>query len=174
MSNKTRLIALTAMFIALVFVVTAFVKVPVSFTNGYKNLGDAVIFLSSLFFGPFLGFFIGGTGSMLADVFLGYTHYAIPTFIVKGIEGFVAALIYRTYLKKKGDHFGAFFLASLAAGLWMCLGYFLTNTLIFGRYEAALMGIPGNLAQAGISLVAACLIYFALKPILNYLRGKIS
>ena len=85
MSNKTRLIALTAMFIALVFVVTAFVKVPVSFTNGYKNLGDAVIFLSSLFLDPSLAF-IGGMGSMLADVFLGYTHYAILLLLLKELK----------------------------------------------------------------------------------------
>ena len=52
------------------------------------------------------------------------------------------------------------------------LRLFFNQHAYFGRYEAALMGIPGNLAQAGISLVAACLIYFALKPILNYLRQK--
>lgn len=174
MKNRTRLISATALFIALVTIVTMLVRVPISFTNGYKNLGDAIIFLASIFFSPLTSFVIGGVGSFFADLALGYSHYALATLIIKGIEGLLASLIYFNYQKRKGDKYFPFLLGSIVGGLWMCLGYFLINWLYFSDFYTALSGVVGNLIQAGIGIAAASIIYFALKPFFERYRKEIS
>ena len=35
----------------------------------------------------------GGLGSMLADLILGYSHYAPATLVIKGFEGLVAGFL---------------------------------------------------------------------------------
>ena len=174
MKNKTRLICVSALFIALEAVVTMLVRVPISYTNGYKNLGDATIFLGGVFFHPLLGFFVGGVGSMIADFALGYAHYAWATLIIKGIEGLIVALWYQMVLKKKGDHYWPFLVGSIIAGLWMCLGYFLVNWLYYADFYTALSGVVGNLIQAGIGVAVGSLLYFTLKPFFGRYRKQTS
>ena len=174
MNNKTRLICAAALFVALVAVVTMLVRVPISYTNGYKNLGDAVIMISGVFFGPLIGFLVGGVGSMIADFVLGYAHYAWATLIIKGIEGLIVALIYQRQLKKKGDTYLPFLIASIIGGLWMCGGYFLVNWLYFADFYVALSGVIGNLIQAGIGVAVASLLYFTLKPFFSRYRKQTS
>lgn len=172
MNNKTRYICLTGLFIALVTIVTTFVRVPISFTGGYKNLGDAIIFLSALFFNPLICFFIGGVGSALADLLTGYAHYALISLVVKGIEGLIIGLIYQRYIKKKDDNLTPFLIGSVISSIWMCLGYFLSNYIFYNSFEVSASGIPGNLLQAAVCVVAACLLFIALKPLFNKLRIK--
>ncbi|MDX9762690.1 MAG: ECF transporter S component, partial [Desulfomonilia bacterium] len=64
---KIRDFALLALFIALVAVSTMIIRIPVPQTNGYMNLGDSMVLLAALFFGPVGGFIAGGIGSALAD-----------------------------------------------------------------------------------------------------------
>ena len=47
--------------------------------------------------GPWYGFAAGGIGSMLADIFLGYAHYAPGTLVIKGVMALVAALMYERW-----------------------------------------------------------------------------
>lgn len=56
---KTRRIVLTAIFIALVYVATLIIQIPIPGTSGYVNLGDSFILLSGYFFGPITGFIAG-------------------------------------------------------------------------------------------------------------------
>jgi uncharacterized membrane protein len=65
-------LSLAAVFAALVTVSTVIIHIPVSATSGYINIGDAVIFISALLFGPIVGGFAGGAGSAVADILLGY------------------------------------------------------------------------------------------------------
>ncbi len=73
--------------VALIFVLTFAIKVPVPFTRGYIHLGDSMIFIAAILFGWRVGALAGGLGSALADVVGGYAFWAIPTFIIKGIMG---------------------------------------------------------------------------------------
>lgn len=68
---NVRQIALLALFMALVAVATMIVRVPIPQTTGYMNLGDSIVLLAGIFFGPALGFMAGGIGSALADIFGG-------------------------------------------------------------------------------------------------------
>lgn len=86
-------IIFAAISTALVCTATIFFSVYVPATEGFFNIGESMVFLSALLFGPFVGAFAGGVGSMLADLLLGYPHYAPATLIIKASEGFVAGFL---------------------------------------------------------------------------------
>ena len=75
--------ALLGLFTALVAVSTMIIRVPIPQTNGYMNLGDSMVLLTAIFFGPVGGFIAGGIGSALADILGGYPQWAIWTLIIK-------------------------------------------------------------------------------------------
>ena len=91
--KKIRKLVLAALLAALVCVATMVVQIP-SPMQGYVNLGDCFVLLSGWLLGPWYGFAAGGIGSMLADLFLGYGHYAPGTFVIKGLVALIAALLY--------------------------------------------------------------------------------
>ena len=92
--KKTIFVAEVAVFSALVFVATIVIAIPSVSTSGYVNFGDTVIFIASAFLGPLGGFIAGGVGSMLADLM--YSPVWMPvTFIVKGLEGLVAGVLFK-------------------------------------------------------------------------------
>jgi len=86
-------LALAAVFTPLVCVVTIMFSIYVPDTQGFFNIGESIVFLSALLFGPFVGAFAGGVGSMLADLLLGYPHYAPATLIIKACEGAVVGAL---------------------------------------------------------------------------------
>ncbi|MCS7095678.1 MAG: ECF transporter S component [Nitrososphaerota archaeon] len=92
---KSLKIAVTAIFTALVCAATMLFSVYVPATHGFFNVGESMIFLSALLFGPFVGAFSGGVGSMFADLLLGFPHYAPASLIIKGCEGAVVGLLKR-------------------------------------------------------------------------------
>jgi uncharacterized membrane protein len=70
-------------------------QVTIPATKGYFNLGESMVYVSALLFGPTVGAFSGGVGSMLSDVFTGYYIYAPGTLLIKGIEGFIVGSLSR-------------------------------------------------------------------------------
>lgn len=99
---KSRQIAIAALMIALTFVttyITGFIRTPLP--GGYLNLGDAIIFISALLFGPAIGFFAGSIGSALSDLLYGSLVFVPGTFFIKGIEGLIVAIVFRELRKSK-------------------------------------------------------------------------
>lgn len=95
-------LALAAVFTALVCVVTIIFSIYVPDTQGFFNIGESMVFLSALLFGPFVGAFAGGVGSMLADLLLGYPHYAPATLVIKACEGAIVGAV-----KKRNPKFSS-------------------------------------------------------------------
>ncbi len=93
--SKTMQLSMTAVFTALVFVATTVFSVYVPQTRGFFNIGEIMVFTTALLLGPIIGAFAGGVGSMLADIFLGFGHYAPATLIIKACEGGLVGLISR-------------------------------------------------------------------------------
>lgn len=92
-SNLTKRLSVTGVFTALVCIATIIFTVYVPSTRGYFNIGETMVYTAALLFGPFVGAFSGGIGSMLADVFLGYYYYAPATLVIKAAEGFVVGFL---------------------------------------------------------------------------------
>ncbi len=136
---------------------TMVIHIPTIGTNGYLNLGDMVVFLAALMLGRKGGFLVGGLGSGLADILLGYTHYAPITFIVKGLEGYIAGSLLETKLGQRTP-----IIATIIGGVWMACGYYIAEIFMYGG-KAALASIPGNLMQGLLGAVTAVVLYTALK-----------
>jgi uncharacterized membrane protein len=144
--TKTRItttrLAITAVMAALVCVATLIIQIPNPQTNGYINVGDAIIMASSLIFGSSIGGFTGGIGSALSDVISGYGYFAPITLIVKGVEGALVGKI------SNGKDWRRDILAVIIGGGEMVAGYFLSESFIMGYGPlAALAEVPGNTFQ---------------------------
>ena len=134
-------LSLMAIMSALVTVGTLIVRIP-NPMGGYFNVGDVMIFVAALTFNPLIGGVAGGLGSAIADI-IGFPLFAIPTLVIKGLEGLLASLI----TNKKNVYRDA--IAVVAAGTEMILGYFLVEVYLWGL-GGALGEIPANISQIAI------------------------
>ena len=154
--KDTKTMVKYGMLIALTTVMTMVIQIPTG-TNGYLNLGDMVVFLAALMLGRKGGFIVGGIGSALADIILGYSFYAPITLIVKGLEGYIAGRIFETRLGQKTP-----IMATTIGGIWMAFGYYFAETFMYGA-KAALASVPGNLLQGIVGAITAVALFAALK-----------
>ncbi len=150
-------IALLALFVALITVATMIIRIPIPQTNGYMNLGDSMVVLAGIFFGPASGFLAGGVGSALADILGGYPQWAGWTLVIKGIEAMMVGIGVK-YLKIKSDSISPMIvLCFIVSTAWMVLGYYGAETVMYTQ-KAALAELPANVIQAGGSVVLATLL----------------
>ncbi len=152
---KTRRIVLTAIFIALVYVATLIIQIPIPGTSGYVNLGDSFILLSGYFFGPITGFIAGGFGSALTDLSTGYGLWAPFTLIIKGIIG-----LFMGYFKERKLNV---YLLAVAAEIWMVIGYLIGGAILTGSFAVSLGSVPANSIQGIIGVVLFIILKEALE-----------
>ena len=149
-------ISLSAVMAAVVCVATYIIQIP-NAMGGYFNLGDVMIFVSALTFGPVIGGIAGGIGSALADI-IGFPIFAPFTLVIKGIEGSIAGLV----TNRKGVFRDIF--AVTVAGVEMVVGYFLAEFyLLQWGLGGALAEVPGNIAQIVIGGVVGIPIALVLR-----------
>jgi uncharacterized membrane protein len=91
-------ISVTSIFTALVAIATMMFSIYVPATRGYFNIGEAMVYTTALLFGPAIGAIAGGAGSMIADLSLGFPHYAPGTLIIKACEGAIVGFLSRKTL----------------------------------------------------------------------------
>ena len=160
-------IILSALFAALCCVFTMIVQLP-SPMSGYVNLGDCMVLTSGWLLGGAYGFLAAGVGSMLADIFSSYAHYAIGTFLIKGIMALLAALLFTLLVKVIKLKTVARIISAIIAESFMVLGYFLYACLFLGKGVAAISSIPGNLIQGLFGVVAGVLLTEVLLKINSF------
>ena len=156
--KKIRKLVFAALLAALVCVATMVVQIP-SPMQGYVNLGDCFVLLSGWLLGPWYGFAAGGIGSMLADLFLGYAHYAPGTLVIKGLVALLAALLY----EKLGRSPAARIASGVVGEIVMVLGYFGYASMLLGKGLAAAASIPGNIFQGAVGLVVGAVLATVLE-----------
>lgn len=144
---KLKEIVFGAFGIAAIFILTAFISLPVA-NLGYINIGDAMIMLfASVLESSPLAFLVSGIASCLADVYLGFPQYAIFTFIIKGLEGFIVSILAKRFKNK---------LFAFACGsLIVVAGYALTDVFLTMQWASAFASIGMNFVQVAISLLIA-------------------
>ena len=146
--SGTRKIVLCGVFTAVVALATMFIKFPT--VIGYVNAGDGFILISALILGPFAGL-VGGLGSALADLILGYTLYVPATLIIKGLIGLAAGFFLRDKTLSLRN-----VLVFLFGELWMVAGYFIFEACVYSP-ASALGSVLPNLLQAAGGVVIALL-----------------
>jgi len=154
-------LSILAMFIAVVCVATVILKIDIPATHGFFNVGDSMVYVTALLFGPLIGGIAGGLGSSLADILLGAPWYAPGTLVIKGVEGLIVGYLgHKVRLSvetsTKWEVFGMFLGVSLGAivcylGLTYYVGIFGNPVIerLFWVVVATLLGI--SIAHFAIS-----------------------
>jgi len=179
---KSKKMVYSALMIALVFVVTYLIKIPL--LAGYFNVGDVIIMLTALLFGKTTAFLAGSFGSALSDIVLGFIIYAPFTFIIKGFEGYITAALFNKLILKNENL--KLFISTFVSGLFMAFGYFIceafflkTISSTFGinkdiefGLKVALVNLPFNILQGVLSSVIATILGIAMlkNPMIRKLR----
>jgi len=124
-------VAVTAVFTALVCVATFAFTIYVPQTRGFFNIGETMVCITALLFGPAVGGIAGGLGSMLADLILGYPHYAPATLVIKASEGAIVGFLSRKAPK------------AVSKDKWRIY------TVLVGLFPGALLGMIGSTYYSG-------------------------
>lgn len=153
-NHRLTLLCVSALFAALITVVTAyFPKLPIV-TVGYVHLGDSLVCLAAAILPLPYSFLACALGGGLADLICGYAVYAPASFVIKGLT----ALLFRSVFDREGrvkcaggkaaKILSARNVAALIPYAVICVGgYFLYELLIYD-IEAALPGLLMNLLQS--------------------------
>ena len=153
----------TAMLAALAMVLTMVPQIPTG-TGGYVHFGDSVIYLAAMLLGPAGGAVVGAVGHSLADLLFGHAIFILPTFVIKGLMGFVIGkLIYPAENLNKRR----FICAGLSELVIVTLGYFVAEIPLYGVQTAA-VALVSSPVQWLMSVIASAV----LLPIAQKLRTK--
>lgn len=142
---KTKELTLCGMFTAVVVIGTMAVSIPIPATNGFINLGDGVILTVAYLFGGWYACAAGAVGSALADILLGYMHWAPFTLIIKGLMGFAAVKLFN--IQKSPFHFRNLF-TIFCVEFIMVFGYYMCGALMYQSFAVSLESVPSNIIQA--------------------------
>ncbi|MDR1067087.1 MAG: ECF transporter S component [Clostridiales bacterium] len=145
-------------FLTALTVAATMIHLPIPATNGYINAGDAIILLTAFFFGLKSAAFVGGVGSAVADIFLGYANWAPFTLVIKAAMGVAAAAIFQRDERVSLRNVAACVVAEFV----MIAGYF-AGALPSGGFAYAIGAVPSNVIQA----IGGVLIFTALAAALR-------
>ncbi len=153
--ENTLFLTTTAMFIALVYIFTAFINVrlPISVNGGLIHLGNVPLFIAAMLFGKKTGALAGGIGMGLFDLLSGWTLWAPFTFVIAGLMGWCVGSIC-----EKHHEYGYKVLAVIAALGIKIAGYYIAEGIIYQNWIVPMTSIPGNIIQVGTAGVVVLMI----------------
>ena len=181
---STRTLSMAALFAALCYIGFTFCKIdiPVGMEKTAFHLGNVFCVLAALFLGGFWGGMAGAIGMTIADLTTSYVTSAPKTFLLKLgiglITGFIAHKIF--HLSKDGTRK----IPMPVATVLSCLGGMLFNVVadpVVGYfYKIYILGVPQDAAKiwakigavttlvnALVAVVAASVLYLAIRPALK-------
>ncbi|MBO5908593.1 MAG: ECF transporter S component, partial [Clostridia bacterium] len=94
MKNKIKLICITGIFTAIVYLLTAYLHIPSH--TGYTHIGDGFIYIAACLLPLPYAAFVGGVGALLADCLTGFAVWAPASVVIK-----VLAVIFFTSKTEK-------------------------------------------------------------------------
>ena len=163
--KKIKEMVYTSLLAALVCVATFIIKVPSVVTNGYTHLGDGFIFIAVILLGKKNGAWAGAIGASLADIIGGYSIYALPTFIIKGIMALIMGIV----IEKMPNLKYQWVAGALIGSVWQIFAYYVVGSLMVGNFITTLTEIPGNVIQSDAGIIVATVFLAVFK---NTIVGK--
>ena len=146
----------TALFTALVFLFTMFVKIPM--LNGYLHIGDAFIYLFAALGGGPWALLAAALGASRADVAGGFALYALPSALIKALNAVPFLIAARNRDKILN---WATAVSLIPTTLITIGGYFLANWALFDK-AYAWADVPWLALQAALSAVVFVILALAL------------
>ena len=151
-------ICLGGIFIALTYVFTMFISIPLSST-GYINLSDFFIVFTTISLDPICGLLVSIIAPALADLTLGYFIYIPFTILSKFLEFLVVYLIFN---KIKGNiKYALLWLGAFV----MALVYIVPDLIVLGfdQYLVALVNFGFNFLQGMVGLILGLIVHQIFK-----------
>lgn len=143
----TKQITITALFTALIFLITRFIQIPIPL--GYFNIGNSIILLLCILVPSPLGILAGSLGSALADL-TSFPVYTIPTLIIKALFPFLFYVLMKLPIK---NNFIKTIIAASISTLIPLLGYTLTGAILYGSFLTGLAQFPGLFVEYIANLI---------------------
>lgn len=153
-NSKTNDIVLTGLFTALVFLATLMINIrlPIAIHGGLIHLGTAVVVVLAIVTDARKAGVSAALGMSLFDVVTGGVVWAPFTFVIKGSMGYIINKI-AYYRGRNGENLFWNTLAVAAAGVWMIIGYYIAEGIIYGNWIAPVTSIPGMVLQIAAAAV---------------------
>ena len=158
--KQIRFMTLSGALCALVFVLTAYLHVPVH--TGYAHMGDGLIYVAACILPLPYGIFVGGVGALLADALTGYAIWAPGSLIIKSLTVLVFSRKCERMLSVRN------LLALIPAWILCVGGYYVYEGIITGNFVAPAAGVVGNLIQCAFSTV----LFAVIATVLDRLKIK--
>lgn len=153
--NRAKILTLSAVLAALVFVATAYLpRIPIPANMGYVHIGDAFIYLAAAILPTPYACAVGAIGAGLADATTGYMLYVPATVIIKILYAFFFSA------KKPKILCARNMLATVPAGAVCVVGYYLYEVIIYKSFAVPVANMPFNLMQAVASGILFIIIGF--------------
>jgi uncharacterized membrane protein len=155
-SLDPRVLAVTAVMTAIVFVLTRLVQIPTP-ARGYIHLGDAGIFFSAFAFGPWVGAVAGGLGTGLADITSGYPQWAVFSLLIHGAQGWAVG-----WTSERWEGTRGLVLSTVLGAVIVVVGYLAAGSILVG-VGAALAELPLNIIQVTVGAVVGVSLFVAVR-----------
>lgn len=164
-------ISLIAIFIALTFIGTYFLKVPYAGGAGFFNLSDAFIIFSTIYCGPVVGLISGTIGAMLGDLASGYINFIVFTFFAKALESIVSYLLF--YFLRKTKYLK--YISFIFGALMMVITYLISYLVLFD-ITYCYMNVVFDLVQGIVNVIIgiALLLIMQSVPLDHYDINKVN
>jgi uncharacterized repeat protein (TIGR04002 family) len=156
---KTRNLVITALFAALIYVITAFLHIPTGFNGGYIHLGDILIYLSAVLLPTPYAMISAAIGAGLSDALSGGMLWVLPTIIIKPVMVLFFTSKDNNIICKR--NISAVFLAGIVG--WF--GYYLAGAIISGNFIAPLATFFMELIQPIASGIIFLMLSYSLDRI---------
>lgn len=163
MENKTRKVVILGLLAAICYIGT-WIHIPVYIggTKSMVHMGTTAIFLAATLVGKD-AFWAGGIGCALFDLFSpGFQAWTIPTFIIKGLTGYVAGKVVFTN-NSQGKSIKYNTIGFILGGIVSLVGYFIFNSLFFTGWRGALLSLTTSIITTAIGVVIAIPISVIIK-----------
>ena len=161
--NHTKILIVSSILAALIFVFTYLVRIPINANGAYMNIGDSIIYCAGMLIGAPWAAAASGIGSMFADILVGGGIYIPATLVIKGLMGFVCATI------MKRAKFPGFVAACVTGGAIMVVGYGVFEWIAFG-WTYAMGTIVFNLIQWAAGVAGAVALYYPVMRVRGTLK----
>ncbi|WMJ79513.1 ECF transporter S component [Clostridium sp. MB40-C1] len=165
-STKARDIVLIGLLSSLIFVSTLFlnIRLPISVHGGLIHLGSAMVVIIAILFGKNKAALSAALGMSLFDLLTGGAQWAPFTFLIKGSMAYIFGVF--AYAKgRKGNSLLWNTIGVFIGGVWMIIGYYIAEVIIYGNWYSPITSIPGMAIQIAAAMIIGLPTAAALKKI---------